>query len=265
VGDEPLGDVTHGGFSELDALRRRAYGPGADIFADAAAIARLQELEELVRLERFPPELRSDPAPPPEARPEPSADTQAVESLAVPSPQRPRAPRWHTGLVAAAAVVALVLGAAAESGDRSNDDVRSVYAKSAGFALERRSLSYEGGYERYLDGLREELLSGPGMDGIASKLIREQFRPYGTLYGRTVGAGPTVDHQFCMVVTDVPEPSITCISIENAYANPQSVLLSEWLADSESDAFIGLGEPVSYTLLPGGGVVAERAGEAPAP
>ena len=55
MGDEPLGDVTHGGFSELDALRRRAYGPGADIFADAAAVARLQALEELVRLERFHP------------------------------------------------------------------------------------------------------------------------------------------------------------------------------------------------------------------
>lgn len=34
---------------ELAALRRRAYGPGADIHEDVAAVARLRELEELAR------------------------------------------------------------------------------------------------------------------------------------------------------------------------------------------------------------------------
>ncbi|HEX5730314.1 hypothetical protein [Microbacterium sp.] len=261
MGHERPGDVTHGGFDELGALRRRAYGPGADIFADAEAVARLQELEERARMERYPHEVRSDPAPAPAPRPEPG--TGMSGGLSVPVPRaRPRTSRWHTGLVAATAVVALALGAAAGNGETTTGEVRSAYAKTPGVALERRALSYEAGYEQYLDGLREELLSGPGMGDIANRLIREQFRPYGTLYGRTVGAGPTVDHQFCMVVTDVPEPSITCISIENAYANPQSVLLSEWIVDSSSDAFLGLGEPVSYTLLPGGGVVAERAGSA---
>ena len=97
------------------------------------------------------------------------------------------------------------------------------------------------------------------MQEIEARLIRDQLRPYGTLYGRTVGAGPTVDHEFCMIVADLPEPSITCIPIENAYANPVSVILPAWYSDSESDVFTGLGELVSFTLMPGGSIVAEPA------
>ncbi len=38
--------------AELERLRRRAYGPDADIYGDPAAIARLAELEDAVRRER---------------------------------------------------------------------------------------------------------------------------------------------------------------------------------------------------------------------
>ena len=45
VADDPGADSA----AELAALRRRAYGPDADIHADAAARARLQELEDALR------------------------------------------------------------------------------------------------------------------------------------------------------------------------------------------------------------------------
>ncbi|WP_295832724.1 hypothetical protein [uncultured Microbacterium sp.] len=44
---------------ELRLLRARAYGPHADIADDAAAVARLRELEDLERQDRVPPPPRS--------------------------------------------------------------------------------------------------------------------------------------------------------------------------------------------------------------
>ena len=58
--DEPSHDLIHGEQRELDALRRRAYGPDADIYDDPVAVARLTALEDLVRLERAPREGRGD-------------------------------------------------------------------------------------------------------------------------------------------------------------------------------------------------------------
>ncbi len=40
---------SHEGSRELAALRRRAYGPDADIQSDPAAVRRLSELEDLAR------------------------------------------------------------------------------------------------------------------------------------------------------------------------------------------------------------------------
>ena len=45
--------------AELAQLRRRAYGPGADIGADPAALARLDELETRIRLRFASPERTS--------------------------------------------------------------------------------------------------------------------------------------------------------------------------------------------------------------
>jgi hypothetical protein len=115
-----------------------------------------------------------------------------------------------------------------------------------------------------MDGLRDEVLTLTGAGEVAERMIRDQLRPYGILYGRTVGAGPTVDDRFCMIVADLPAASVTCISIENAYSSPVSVVLPSWYSDSESDMFTGLGEPISYTLMPGGSVVAVPADSAAA-
>ncbi len=252
---------------ELDALRRRAYGPDADILDDPVAVARLSELEERLRRARavrVPDELRRDDyVGGATADPSTGSNTPAAPRAAVlqEPPAARRTARWHSTLVAGTAVVAVLLGVTAWNASEAEgpDQPASRFAKTAAVAMERRAASYEVGYKMYLDGLRDDLLSGPGMQQIASRVIRDQLRPYGTLYGRPVGAGPTLDHQFCMIIADVPEPSITCISIENAYANPVSVVLPAWYSDSESDLFTGLGEPVTYTLMPGGSVVAERA------
>ena len=267
MSEQPSGDATHAEQGELDALRRRAYGPDADILDDPDAVARLSELEERLRRARavrVPGELRSD-AYVDDATADPStgSTTPAAPRAAVlqEPPAARRTASWHSTLVAGTAVVAVLLGVTAWNASEAAgpDQPASRFAKTAAVAMERRAASYEVGYKMYLDGLRDDLLSRPGMQQIASRVIRDQLRPYGTLYGRPVGAGPTLDHQFCMIIADVPEPSITCISIENAYANPVSVVLPAWYSDSESDLFTGLGEPVTYTLMPGGSVVAERA------
>jgi hypothetical protein len=108
------------------------------------------------------------------------------------------------------------------------------------------------------------VLTLPGAEEVAVRMIRDQLRPHGLLYGRTVGVGPTLDHRFCMIIADLPAASITCIPVENAYANPVTVLLPAWYADADSDLFTGLGEPVAYTLMPGGVVIAEPADTADA-
>ncbi|HWL78304.1 hypothetical protein [Microbacterium sp.] len=63
---------------ELAALRRRAYGPDADIEQDQDAVARLQELEDLAR-----PGTVADAAPPVEGQAPTSVDA-AVEEAAAP-------------------------------------------------------------------------------------------------------------------------------------------------------------------------------------
>jgi hypothetical protein len=169
--------------------------------------------------------------------------------------------------VTGTAAVAVLLGAVAWTAGQAApvDRPPSAHAKTAAIANERRAAGYEAGYELYVDGLRDDVLDLPGNEEVAGIMIRDQLKPYGVLYGRTVGAGPTTDHQFCMIISDLPVSSVTCIPIENAYANPVSVVLPSWYSDTESDLFTGLGEPISYTLMPGGGVVAVPADSASSP
>ena len=270
--DEPSHDLIHGGQRELDALRRRAYGPDADIYDDPVALARLTVLEDMVRFERAPREDRavsagSDPAVRPlGSAPLVSARPQGAGALGAATTSS-RSARWHTGLVTGTAAAVVLLGAAAWTAGQAapSGGPSSAHAKTAAIANERRAAGYEAGYGLYLDGLRNEVLGLPGNEEVAGIMIRDQLRPYGILYGRTVGAGPTTDHRFCMIIADLPVSSVTCIPIENAYANPVSVLLPSWYSDTESDVFTGLGELISYTLMPGGGVVAVPTDSAGAP
>lgn len=249
-GTEPSGDVTRAERRELDALRRRAYGPDADIFDDEDALARLGALEEQVREDRFPPAVHAEPSvAPPTAGVAPKA---ALVSVPV-----PRAPRWHGALVAATAAVAVLLAGTAWSAARAPAVDAAAGSNDAAEASEQREAFDRAGYRRYVDGLRDDVLALPGTDEVADRMIRDRLRPYGILYGRTVAVGPTVDHRFCMIIADLPRSSITCIPVETARAEPVSVLLPSWYADADSDLFTGLGEIISFTLLPGGSVIAE--------
>lgn len=257
MAEQPRERVTHAEVTELDALRRRAYGPDADILRDGEALARLRELEDRVRRDRFPlaPDAGASAEPPAAAsRPLVGSDA-AVVSLSM-----SRTPRWHGALVAATAAVAVLLGGAAWTAAREADVAQTAaFASASKEDLDARSRE---NYRAYVDGLRDAVLSLPGSAEVADRMIRDQLRPHGILYGRTVGVGPTVDHRFCMIIADLPQSSITCIPIENAYANPVSVVLPSWYSDAESDVFTGLGELVAYTLMPGGIVIAEPADSA---
>ena len=261
MGDEPPGDVTHAEQRELDALRKRAYGPRADIFDDAPALSRLLELEDRVRLERRPvergPVFVGGPAvvEPERSTPEPDAVPSAPVVRA--APPLGRAARWRPSLIVGAVVAAVLIGATAWSGTARDTaaDMAARDAESVPLTIEPRAATYQ----RYLDGMRDEVLSLPGSETIADRMIHDELRPYGTLYGRIVGSGPTIDHEFCMIIADRPASSITCISVEEAYASPVTVTLPSGYSDSESDVPAGPGALVSYTLMPGGSVVAVRA------
>lgn len=125
---------------ELDELRRRAYGPDADILADPAALARLVELEDRARGERRPAAAVGTGASSGAERPSGAAEAEAdgvqpfrpadapvlaiataapgaPPSAALPAPvvappARPRS-RWHAALTAGVAVVAIALAAGA--------------------------------------------------------------------------------------------------------------------------------------------------------
>jgi hypothetical protein len=98
--------------AELAALRRRAYGPGADIDGDPAALARLDELETRVRLGIAPsgPDVEPEPAVVPDA----VAASTGAAAVIVNEPDSP-APRFgrRTVLVAGTVVAAVVVVAVA--------------------------------------------------------------------------------------------------------------------------------------------------------
>ena len=104
--------------SELQALRARAYGPDADLDRDPAAVARLQELEDLERLARVEAAVRPPVTPPtaPDAAPL-VVDDDDVESGEPPA-RRPVVRRARTlwlwaGSLAAVAAVASAASIAA--------------------------------------------------------------------------------------------------------------------------------------------------------
>lgn len=95
---------------ELETLRRRAYGPGADIHEDEAALERLRALEQRDAPPRVhaPSEPLHEPLVEPEAEPEPTPRAPGRAVLRVAGLVPPRA--W---LVAAAALLVLVVCASA--------------------------------------------------------------------------------------------------------------------------------------------------------
>ena len=96
---------------ELAVLRRRAYGPDADIDTDPVARARLIELEERLRGRDA-----GEPAAPPDAD--------------GPAPPARRRPAWHTALVVTCAAAAIVLGVIAGTAPHAGEGVVLVDART---------------------------------------------------------------------------------------------------------------------------------------
>lgn len=102
---------------ELRALRERAYGPAADIDTDAAATARLAELEALLHPAPEPePVIDIDPEPAPEPEDDPFAEMCLANDDAEPSPPTPprlskRMKMWWVASVAVAVILAVVITA----------------------------------------------------------------------------------------------------------------------------------------------------------
>ena len=117
--------------AELDALRRRAYGPAADIAEDPQALSRLEELEQLARPaapvraceseesgDAGDPSARVVATGPSDLTPMDARVISVVPEGAAGQPRRSRGrsrPVWHTALVAAVALVAVPLSVAAAS------------------------------------------------------------------------------------------------------------------------------------------------------
>lgn len=240
MADGPSDDGTRAEWRELDGLRRRAYGPEPDILDDAVALARLCDLEDRNQRQRFG--LKVD-----------APDLPAAPSAGPPA----RAPRWTLNVIGSTLVTAVLAGTILWSvSPKTPIDEAEVGRAEAATDADAGGQVVD---QRYLDDLRDEVAALPGTEAVANRMLRGQLRPYGILFGRIVAAGRTVDDEFCMIIADLPESSITCIPVDKEKADPVSVTLPAWLSDSESDLFTGLGAPVSYTLSPGGEIVAALA------
>lgn len=256
---EPLGDLPHAERTELDALRTRAYGPDADIFDDPDALARLEQLEEQARRARFGRDAQhlapghdsvADAAPgsPRDPIAEPTTRPDEGTPAARTAPVHRRADR-HTALVAGAAVLALVVGAAAWI--RVPAEARAAgYARMVAAALGQ--YARDAGPKQHLHYLRDQLLSGPGMEQIAQRVIRGELELHGSFFGRAVGVGPTVDGEICMIVADSPEPAVACVPFQEAATATVSIVLARAGVAFDPER----PDLVRYTLLPGGGVLA---------
>lgn len=137
--------------TELDELRARAYGPGADIAADRGALARLRELEAAARAAARPVPVAAPaqpaavaseaiiesvpPAPSTSASPAPPVE-DALAATARPGWRRWL---WPASVVATAAVavgLTYAVGVPAASQPSLDEGVRLVDTVPAGSALE---------------------------------------------------------------------------------------------------------------------------------
>ncbi|GAA1466079.1 hypothetical protein [Microbacterium thalassium] len=142
--------------AELDELRRRAYGPGADIAADATARDRLAELEQRAHQARHSSITTSDPSdarpparaeePPvvPAPAPVPSLSTGAADDHPAPADAAVDARRPRTLLLVGVAVVALALAFATglrpnltEDGPSAADPMPTAAALASARVLDR--------------------------------------------------------------------------------------------------------------------------------
>jgi hypothetical protein len=270
---------------ELRALQRRAYGPDADIRSDPAALARLRVLEAAAARPAPPPGgngradgrvtdmlVEAGGAGTPGSAGDDSVEVEPGADAATAASALPRRATGRSTLWLVAGGVALVVAGTAlaaptiEPPPAEGDDLAAVRQDAADAAAERLArdddVPHRNPYELYFDGKRDEVLTLPGAEGVASRVVYDQFRPYGTLYGRLVGAGPTADDRFCMIVESSPSAVTVCLdpAIWGFAPLPKTLVFPAPQFDAASPGEVAY---VGYTLEPDGQVVA-RPGVDPA-
>lgn len=197
--------------AELAVLRRRAYGPHADIADDPVALARLTELEN-----RLDPKATRT-APPSEPRTvsaAPGASTPSSDAAAVPvAGDMPvsralRRPVWHTAMVVAVAAVALLAGAAAvQAGGvtaveaSASSPPASESATGFAFASDPSSRIL---LRVPVNGARGQLLDLPDPEAgpdFPTELSLRWTQPLGEYYGWRLWIARDEDDNSCMLIT----------------------------------------------------------------
>lgn len=255
--DDVSNELTPTERTELAALRRRAYAAGADIEGDPIALARLAVLEDRART--FRPDaaaLRAAPAP-----------VDAANGV------KPRA-RVRTRLVMVSALVTLFVGACAissatepphvalgESSARSSTAVPIPTVADHAWGV-----SFAEGYFDNLRRLRTAVLSGPNteFDDIVRRLDVDRLLPKGTIDGRSVWAGPTIDGVMCLVLGGDGGPIVGCATRASIAQRGLSVTapaaIATWDTPDPANtpaAPLSSYAPVMYTLLADGSVITE--------
>lgn len=261
--DDVSNELTPTERSELAALRRRAYAPDADIDGDQVALARLAALEQRMRM------TRSDAA-------APRATSATVDTA---TRVRPRPPA-RTRLVVIAAVLAIFAGittassaapsptapaaVAATTTDPSAPDTSE--APIPAVADHEWSIAFAEGYNDNLRRLRTAALSGPNteFDDIVRRLDIERLLPKGTIDGRSVWAGPTIDGVMCLVLGGDGGPIVGCATPAALAARGLAVIAppanAQWDSPDPANtpaAALSSYSPVKYTLLADGTVTTE--------
>ena len=92
---------------------------------------------------------------------------------------------------------------------------------------------------------------GASPDLLASRIIRDELRPYGGMNGRSVWAGPTIDGALCLVVSDKDAPVVACAYPSTVEAQGLSIVLPAGPGGVEGEAVFPPGQSIRYTLGPG--------------
>lgn len=265
--------------AELAALRRRAYGPRADIVDDPAALARLTELErgalgatrgtaERAASGSHEPAAAADVAVGPRgsgvALTEPATDI----GTAVPPPleriDRPRRhPAWHTAMVVAVAALTLLVGAGA-----SAQTVQSppVAAPTTPTAVDRPAVGFvftadpaskillriplDGGSGYFLDLPEPE--KGPEFP--TERALR-WTQPLGDYYGWRLWIARDQDENLCMLITATDDYS-RCVTPDELAVGALflSVPFAE-VTESERPAGMTESQSIGFWWVPGDAVL----------
>jgi len=198
---------------ELDALRRRAYGPDADILSDPAALARLRTLEGRAHA-GAPVPLPDTPAP-----------RVAPGSSRVPSEPSARAGRparagWHVGLIAGCGVAALALSAfAAIAAVRTaaEPDMPAAAAPPRDVRAFTQAASTRLVARLPLEGTLRGVIPSPAADEVPdfpTDVPVLWVDPLGQYFGVRVWIARTVDGGSCVLVEVEERSHATCVDVE---------------------------------------------------